>query len=103
MGGQPCVGGVGSGAHFVDAELAVQRRLVGQEDEGGERTAQALQDYVKATIAPYKYPRRIEFVAALPRGETGKLLRCKLREAPYAVRPAVAAAGRSAMPARPED
>ena len=68
-----------------------------------ERTAQALQDYVKATIAPYKYPRRIEFVAALPRGETGKLLRCKLREAPYAARPAVVAAGRSAMPARPED
>ena len=46
----------------------------------GDETAKALQDFVKAAIAPYKYPRRIEFVAALPRGETGKLLRFKLRE-----------------------
>jgi 2-aminobenzoate-CoA ligase len=46
----------------------------------GDETAKALQDFVKATIAPYKYPRRVEFVAALPRGETGKLLRFKLRE-----------------------
>ena len=39
-----------------------------------------LQDFVKAEIAPYKYPRAIEFVAALPRTETGKLQRYKLRE-----------------------
>jgi 2-aminobenzoate-CoA ligase len=39
-----------------------------------------LQDYVKSAIAPYKYPRRIEFVDALPRTETGKLQRFKLRE-----------------------
>ena len=39
----------------------------------------ALQDYVKRTIAPYKYPRAIEFVDALPRTETGKLQRFKLR------------------------
>jgi 2-aminobenzoate-CoA ligase len=38
-----------------------------------------LQDWVKAQIAPYKYPRAIEFVAALPRTETGKLQRFKLR------------------------
>ena len=38
-----------------------------------------LQDYVKASIAPYKYPREIEFVDALPRTETGKLQRFKLR------------------------
>jgi 2-aminobenzoate-CoA ligase len=38
-----------------------------------------LQDHVKASIAPYKYPREIEFVAALPRTETGKLQRFKLR------------------------
>ncbi len=48
----------------------------------GEDLAKALQDFVKATIAPYKYPRRIEFVAALPRSETGKLLRFKLRQSP---------------------
>lgn len=40
----------------------------------------ALQDHVKATIAPFKYPREIEFVAALPRTETGKLQRFRLRE-----------------------
>jgi 2-aminobenzoate-CoA ligase len=43
-------------------------------------TARMLQDYVKNAIAPYKYPRRIEFVDALPRTETGKLQRFKLRE-----------------------
>jgi 2-aminobenzoate-CoA ligase len=42
--------------------------------------ARALQDHVKATIAPYKYPRRVEFVAALPRTATGKLQRYRLRE-----------------------
>jgi len=47
--------------------------------EAGEATAKALQDFVKSAIAPYKYPRRIEFVATLPRGATGKLLRSKLR------------------------
>jgi 2-aminobenzoate-CoA ligase len=35
---------------------------------------------VKATIAPFKYPREIEFVAALPRTETGKLQRFRLRQ-----------------------
>jgi 2-aminobenzoate-CoA ligase len=38
-----------------------------------------LQDFVKNTIAPYKYPREIEFRNALPRTETGKLQRFKLR------------------------
>jgi len=40
----------------------------------------ALQDYVKQKIAPYKYPRRIVFVTALPRTETGKLQRFRLRQ-----------------------
>ena len=39
-----------------------------------------LQDHVKATIAPFKYPREIEFVTALPRTETGKLQRFRLRQ-----------------------
>jgi len=43
-------------------------------------TAAALQDYVKQAIAPYKYPRAIEFRDKLPRTETGKLQRFKLRE-----------------------
>lgn len=43
-------------------------------------TVKELQDFVKAEIAPYKYPRQIEFVQSLPRTETGKLQRFKLRE-----------------------
>ena len=38
-----------------------------------------LQEHVKATIAPYKYPRRIVFTDALPKTETGKIQRFKLR------------------------
>jgi 2-aminobenzoate-CoA ligase len=49
--------------------------------EPGTALVEALQAFVKATIAPYKYPRRIEFVDALPRTETGKIQRFKLREA----------------------
>lgn len=44
-----------------------------------EATGRELQDLVKATIAPYKYPRAVQFVAALPRTENGKLQRFKLR------------------------
>ncbi|AZG14058.1 AMP-binding protein [Cupriavidus pauculus] len=45
-----------------------------------DATRTALQEYCKREIAPYKYPRRIEFVAALPRTETGKLQRFRLRQ-----------------------
>ena len=40
----------------------------------------ALQDHVKRELAPYKYPREIEFIDALPRTETGKIRRVELRE-----------------------
>ncbi|WP_230530848.1 benzoate-CoA ligase family protein [Microvirga roseola] len=45
----------------------------------GADLTKALQDHVKAEIAPYKYPRIIEFVEALPRTQTGKLQRFALR------------------------
>jgi 2-aminobenzoate-CoA ligase len=45
----------------------------------GQETAKLLQDHVKADIAPYKYPRSIEFVASLPKTQTGKLQRFELR------------------------
>ena len=45
-----------------------------------ESTTRALQDHVKQAIAPYKYPRAIEYLEALPRTETGKLQRVKLRQ-----------------------
>ena len=44
-----------------------------------EAVAKMLQDHVKNVIAPYKYPRAVEFIEALPRTETGKLQRFKLR------------------------
>jgi 2-aminobenzoate-CoA ligase len=46
---------------------------------GDEAMVKALQDFVKATVAPYKYPRAVEFREALPRTETGKLQRFRLR------------------------
>jgi len=48
--------------------------------EAGPDLVQTLQDFVKASIAPYKYPRRIHFVDVLPRTQTGKLQRFRLRE-----------------------
>jgi 2-aminobenzoate-CoA ligase len=48
--------------------------------EPGAQMSKDLQDFVKQTIAPYKYPRAIEFRASLPRTETGKLQRFKLRD-----------------------
>ena len=47
---------------------------------GAAALARTLQDFVKNAIAPYKYPREVEFVPALPRTETGKLQRFRLRE-----------------------
>ncbi len=46
----------------------------------GEAKVRELQDLVKQRIAPYKYPREIEFVDSLPRTNTGKLQRFKLRQ-----------------------
>ena len=46
---------------------------------GDATMVKALQDFVKASIAPFKYPREIEFVVTLPRTETGKLQRFKLK------------------------
>jgi 2-aminobenzoate-CoA ligase len=45
----------------------------------GPELAKALQDHVKQTLAPYKYPRAVEFRSALPKTTTGKLLRSALR------------------------
>jgi 2-aminobenzoate-CoA ligase len=50
------------------------------DQPASDSLVKALQDHVKATLAPFKYPRLIEFVAMLPRTETGKLQRFKLRQ-----------------------
>jgi len=46
---------------------------------GDAAMTKTLQDHVKATVAPYKYPRAIEFVTDLPKTQTGKLQRFELR------------------------
>lgn len=55
--------------------------------EASDRLARALQDHVKAVTAPYKYPRRIEFVDSLPKTVSGKIRRKELRDREWA-RPA---------------
>jgi len=47
--------------------------------EPDEALVTALQDHVKQTIAPYKYPRAVEFRSSLPKTATGKLQRHALR------------------------
>jgi 2-aminobenzoate-CoA ligase len=48
--------------------------------EASEELTEKLQGFVKEQIAPYKYPREVEFVDALPKTATGKLRRSELRE-----------------------
>ena len=55
---------------------------------GGPEKARELQEFAKSTAAPYKYPRRVEFVADLPRNPSGKLQRYLLRERAARLRPA---------------
>jgi len=58
----------------------VQAHVVLKEDVAGDaETARKLQDHVKATIAPYKYPRSVKFIDALPKTQTGKIQRFRLR------------------------
>ncbi len=57
----------------------VKAYVVLREGTGDDAIVAELQDFVKTRIAPYKYPRAIEFVAELPRTQTGKLQRFKLR------------------------
>ncbi len=55
--------------------------VVLQDDcEGTENLVREIQELVKQTIAPYKYPRIIEFISELPKTQTGKIQRHKLRE-----------------------
>lgn len=57
---------------------------------GNAETTVELQEFVKARIAPYKYPRRVTYVAELPKTATGKLQRFRLREPAASAAPEVA-------------
>ncbi|MEP7091845.1 MAG: AMP-binding protein [Nocardioidaceae bacterium] len=59
---------------IVSAFVVLQPGVIGDET-----TVHALQDHVKAELAPFKYPRRIRFVDGLPRNTSGKLQHFKLR------------------------
>jgi acetyl-CoA synthetase len=48
--------------------------------EPGEKLAREIQEHVKAVTAPYKYPRKVEFVTELPKTISGKIRRKELRE-----------------------
>ncbi len=80
-------------AALVSHEAVLEAAVVGKEDEqklvkpkafvvlkpGKQATAEELQNHVKSALAPYKYPRWIEFVGELPKTATGKIQRFKLR------------------------
>ena len=69
------------GAPDEERGQIVEAHVVLKEWEAGtDDMRKALQDHVKHTIAPYKYPRRIVFTHALPKTQTGKIQRFALRE-----------------------
>lgn len=72
-----CVVGVADPARGQLVKAYVVRNDGGSE--GGDALVAQLQAHAKAQIAPYKYPRVIEFVPALPRTSTGKIQRFVLR------------------------
>jgi 2-aminobenzoate-CoA ligase len=69
------------GAPDADRGMIVKAYVVLRPDvTPSPEVAAAVQQHVKAEIAPYKYPRAVEFVTALPKTQTGKLQRFALRE-----------------------
>ncbi len=54
--------------------------VLNQKQDAGAALAQALKEHVKSQLAPYKYPRWIEFIGELPKTATGKIQRFKLRQ-----------------------
>ncbi len=54
--------------------------MLQQSSAGNATLVKELQNFVKNSIAPYKYPRALEFVDSLPKTETGKIQRFKLRQ-----------------------
>ena len=81
---------------LISHEAVVEAAVVGQEDDaklvkpkafvvlgvgadGDAAMVETLKNHVKATLAPYKYPRWVEFVDELPKTATGKIQRFKLR------------------------
>jgi len=69
------------GASDIERGQVVMAFVVLKSDHAGSAALEKeIQEFVKQTIAPFKYPRRVVFCEALPRTETGKLQRFKLRQ-----------------------
>jgi len=69
------------GRQDADGLTKTQAYVVLKPDHDGDAAlAQALQAFVKDQLAPYKYPRQIEFIGELPKTATGKIQRFRLRE-----------------------
>lgn len=66
--------------HEERGEIVQAHVVLAEGHSGNELLVRDLQDHVKATIAPYKYPRDIRFVDALPKTQTGKIQRFRLKE-----------------------
>jgi acyl-coenzyme A synthetase/AMP-(fatty) acid ligase len=69
-------------AGVIDPEMGERVKawvVLHESYEPTPELAKKLQDFVKATIAPYKYPREIEFIKELPKTSSGKILRRELR------------------------
>jgi 2-aminobenzoate-CoA ligase len=68
------------GAPDDDRGQVVQAHIVLTEGVAPDAdTVKRLQEHVKSTIAPYKYPRSVKFIDALPKTESGKVQRFRLR------------------------
>jgi benzoate-CoA ligase len=63
----------------VDAEGLTKTKAFVVRKDGSSVTEEELKAFVKDKLAPYKYPRVIEFVTELPKTATGKIQRFKLR------------------------
>ena len=69
------------GAPDADRGEIVQAHVVLNDGVDADAACvERLQDHVKATIAPYKYPREVRFIDALPKTQTGKVQRFRLRQ-----------------------
>ncbi|NIR31199.1 MAG: benzoate-CoA ligase family protein [Gammaproteobacteria bacterium] len=70
--------------HADEHELVKPKAFVVLKDaaDASDALVQELKDYVKGQLAPYKYPRWVEFVEGLPKTATGKIQRFKLRQTP---------------------
>jgi acetyl-CoA synthetase/medium-chain acyl-CoA synthetase len=69
--------------HEVTAEIVKTFEILKKGSDPSEKLVKELQDFVKETTAPYKYPREIAFVEELPKTISGKIKRKELKKKEY--------------------